>query len=89
MRTTATYKSWTFQPSTIKSAELSVNTSLSGRELDVDTARVDVSTGGAALGVWDQASPLTIFRGGSQYAITYPSAVTRVQSDVYSFALTS
>lgn len=114
MKTEVVNNGRTFEPQNLENVQLSVDTSLTGRALDVDTATFDISTGeGRQLFLtnfprffftrdnllfnandsfdfsWDQASPIQLKRGGSQYGIFFPRSAARYKTNAYSLSCTS
>ena len=89
MRTVIQYLNYTFDRPEIKSGEMAVDTSLNGRTLDVDTMTVTVKCTDPSILNFTQDTPVTILRGGSQYALFYLKDITQVGTDFYTLSLMS
>ena len=88
MRNTLTYDGMSFENNSIKAAEISVDTSLNERVLDVDTMHATVKST-QSLVPYQQNVPVRFLRGGSQYALWYLRSVTRIGPDMWDLSLMS
>lgn len=89
MRTSIQYLNYTFDRPEIKSGEMAVDTSLNGRILDVDTMTATIKCTDPSILNFTQDTPVTILRGGSQYALFYLKDITQVGTDFYTLSLMS
>lgn len=89
MRTSIQYLNYTFDRPEIKSGEMAVDTSLNGRTLDVDTMTATVKCTDPSILNFAQDTPVTILRGGSQYALFYLKDITQVGTNFYTLSLMS
>lgn len=89
MRTEIQYLNYTFTASEIKTSSLAVDTSLNMRTLDVDTMTATVKCTDPAILNFAQNTPVTLLRGGSQYAMFYLKDITRVAAEYYTLSMMS